>query len=129
MVRPMKSSGLALAAFVLLASPVTARDDTMRSVAIGGAGRDACSAWIADRDAASASESAQRASQARIEWISGYFSAVNQFYESSGNLHGSIDDLNGMLGWIDSYCRKHPGDPLFVAATDLVFDLRNHPRN
>ena len=115
-----------VAASVLLAVPANADDAATHAVAIGGTGRDACSAWTADRTATS--QSAQQASQRRVEWVSGFFSAANMFTTSSGSLHGGIDDQDGMLGWIDDYCRKHPGDPLFAASMDLFLDLRNHPR-
>ena len=123
----MKASWWMLAASIAIASPVGSyAADSTRSSAIGGSGRDACSAWVKDRSARS--ESAKQATQRRIEWVSGFFSAVNVFIDPSGNLHGSIDDLNGMLGWVDNYCRGHPSDPLFAVAADLFFDLRNHPR-
>lgn len=112
------------AVLILLAS--LARADSGRSVAIGGAGRDACSAWLSDRG--STSTSAKAASKARIEWISGFLSGVNLFAESSGHLKGGVDDPEGVNKWIDNYCRAHPTDPLWAAVGNLVLDLRNHPR-
>lgn len=47
------------------------------------------------------------------------------FAEPAGNLHGGIDDRDGMLRGIDSYCRAHPRDPLFAAAANLVLLLKN----
>jgi hypothetical protein len=111
---------------LLMVSAAGANADSVRSVAIGGAGRDACSAWVSDRG--STSTSAQVANQGRIEWISGFLSGVNVFADRSGNLKGGIDDPDGVLGWIDKYCRTHPTDPLWAAASALVLDLRNHPR-
>jgi hypothetical protein len=95
--------------------------------AIGGAGNDTCAAWVQDRSAGS--ESARQASQRRLEWVSGFFSAINVFDEPSGSLHGGIDDRDGMVGWIDNYCRAHPNDPVWLAAADLVLDLRNKKRS
>lgn len=112
------------AVLVLFAS--LARADSDRSVAISGAGLDACSAWLTDRGSSSAF--AKAASQARIEWITGFLSGENLFAESSGHLKGGIDDPDGVNKWIDNYCRAHPTDPLWVAVADLVFDLRNHSR-
>ncbi|HJW40697.1 MAG TPA: hypothetical protein VJ476_05625 [Rhizomicrobium sp.] len=123
----MKLSWWIFAALIAVACPLNANaDDTTHSVAIGGAGSDKCASWTEDRGASSGP--AKQASERRTEWISGFFSAVNFFAEPNGSLHGGIDDRDGMLGWIDNYCREHPSDPLFVAAADLVFDLRNHPR-
>jgi len=112
--------GVALMLFASLA-----RADSVRAVAIGGVGRDACSAWLSDRG--STSTSADASSQARFEWISGFLSGVNVFAESSGHLKGGIDDPDGVNKWIDSYCRVHPGDPLWAAVANLVLYLRNHP--
>jgi hypothetical protein len=113
-----------LAALIVLACPAGAQT---RMAAIGGAGRETCAAWTEDRGAAS--ESARLANERRIEWISGFFSAVNVFADSSGSLHGGIDDRDGMLAWIDNFCREHPNDPLWGAAANLVLDLRNRSRN
>jgi hypothetical protein len=117
---------LAVALGCLAASASAQMANSVRSVAVGGAGRDACSAWVADRGATSTA--AQAATQGRIEWISGFLSGVNLFADRSGNLKGGVDDQNGALGWIDRYCRAHQTDPLWAAAGALVLDLRNHPR-
>jgi hypothetical protein len=111
---------------ILMVSAVGARGDSVRSVAIGGAGRDTCSAWVSDRGATSTS--AQAAKQGRIEWIFGFLSGVNVFADRSGNLKGGVDDPDGVLGWIDQYCSAHPTDPLWAAAGALVLNLRSHPR-
>jgi hypothetical protein len=112
---------------LLMVSAAGASADPLRSVAIGGAGRDACSAWVLDRGATSSSAQAA-ASQGRIEWISGFLSGVNVFADRSGNLKGGVNNPDGVLAWIDKYCGTHPTDPLWVAASALVLDLRNHPR-
>ena len=93
---------------------------------IGGVGRDPCSAWVSGRG--TTTPSAEAASQARIEWISGFLSAVNVFADRSGNLKGGVDDTDGVIRWIDKYCRAHPTDPLWTAAGALVLDLKNSPR-
>jgi hypothetical protein len=103
-----------------------ARADPPRSVAIGGAGRDACSAWISDRAATTAP--AQETSRGRVEWISGFLSGVNLFADRSGHLKGGVDDPDGVLAWIDKYCGAHPSVPLWTAAAALVLDLRNSAR-
>jgi hypothetical protein len=122
----MKRSLYLLVAIGFFVSPVLADDGTTHSVSVGGAGTDLCSLWAKDR--AADSEQSKKDTERRIEWISGFFSAVNFFTSSSGNLHGGIDDRDGMLSWIDKHCQANPNDPLFAASIDLVFDLRNHPR-
>lgn len=114
------------AVLLAAASPVALYAQSIHAVSIGGAGRDPCSAWTQDRSATT--DAGRQASQARIEWVSGFFSAVNLFTQPSGSLHGGIDDRDGMISWLDSYCRDHPGAPLFAASADLFFDLKNHPR-
>jgi hypothetical protein len=123
----MKPSAWVFAALVVIVPICAHADPSIHKVAVGGSGRDPCSAWTQDRSATTDPE--RQASQSRIDWVLGFFSAVNLFAESSGSLHGGIDDRDGMILWIDNYCRAHPTAPLFVAAGDLVFDLRNHPRN
>jgi len=112
---------------VLLVSISTAAADPVHSVAIGGAGSDACSTWMADRSPAP--PLTQAISQSRVQWILGFLSGVNLFGQRSGELKGGVDDPKGALLWIDNYCGAHPTDPLFAAAAALVFDLRNHPRD
>lgn len=111
---------------LLMAFASDARPDSVRSVAISGAGGDRCAAWVSDRRGTSAA--AQAASLGRIEWISGFLSGVNLFADPSGHLKGGVDDPDGVLGWIDNYCLAHPAAPLWAAAGALVLDLRNHPR-
>lgn len=104
----------------------SASADSIRSVSIGGVGRDPCSAWVLGR--ATTTPSAEAASQTRIEWISGFLSAVNVFADRSGNLKGGVDDPDGVIRWIDKYCGAHPTDPLWTAAGALVLDLKNSSR-
>jgi len=123
----MKSLYLALAAAMAIACPHNANAQSAgRAVAVGGAGRDTCSAWSADRGATS--DSSKMANERRAEWALGFFSAVNLFLVPSGNLKGGIDDQEGMLRGIDKYCETHPGDPLWTAGANLFLDLKNHPR-
>jgi hypothetical protein len=114
-----------LLATTVMALPVDAYAQTTHAVAIGGAGRDSCANWIKDRE--DTSQASKLANQQRIEWVSGFFSAVNLFTEASGNLTGGIDDLNGMLNGIDTHCRAAPNKPLWAAAGDLVLELKNKP--
>lgn len=107
--------------------PARAFGDSVREVNIGGAGRDKCSQWVEDRSASS--EAARAANERREEWLAGFFSAVNLFTESTGNLHGGVDDRDGMLRQIDDYCRSHPRDPLWLPATNLVFSLKQKERS
>ena len=118
----MRLSSCMFAVLLAIAGPVDLHAQPTHAVAVGGTGREPCAAWTQDRNAEK--EPGRQTSEGRIEWISGFFSAVNLFAEPSGNLHGGIDDRDGMLSWIDNYCRAHPGDPLFAAAANLVLQLR-----
>ena len=122
----MRSLLFSLASLAILTMPALADDGATHSVVIGGTGREPCSSWTKDRSGNS--EQAKEGTARRQEWILGFFSAVNLFYDPSGNLHGGIDDQEGMLAAVDNHCRSHPDDPLFAAAADLVLDLKNHPR-
>jgi hypothetical protein len=109
---------------VVLPSEVYAQ--TAHSLSVSGTGRESCATWTNAREGTS--EEAKLDAQKRIEWVTGFFTAVNLFTQPSGNLHGSIDDQDGMLGWIDVHCRANPNEPLFAAAAGLVLDIKNHPR-
>ena len=122
----MRSSLFLLAVTAMLAGPVRADDGTTHSVVVGGTGSEPCSSWMKDRSGDS--EQTKKDAERRLQWVLGFFSAVNLFDDPSGNLHGGIDDREGMLAGIDNHCRSHPDDPLFVAAVDMVLDLKNHPK-
>jgi hypothetical protein len=122
----MRKSLFFLAVVTMLAGSAQADDATVHSVAIGGSGREPCSSWTKDRSGDS--EQAKKGAEIRLEWILGFFSAVNLFDDPSGDLHGGIDDREGLIAGIDNQCRSHPDDPLFAAAANLVLELKNHPK-
>jgi len=113
-------------ASVVAVLPLDAHAQTTHALSVGGAGRESCAIWTKAREGTS--DQSQLDNQKQIEWVTGFFTAVNLLTQSSGSLHGGIDDQDGMLSWIDTHCRANPNDPLFAAAADLFLDLKNHPR-
>lgn len=105
-----------------IASPSNLHAQPTHKVAIGGAGSDSCAVWTQGRNATT--ELGKQASEGRIQWLAGFLSAVNFFTEPTGSLHGGIDDHDGMIAAVDTYCQAHPGDPMFAAAATLVFQLK-----
>ena len=55
-------------------------------------------------------------------WILGYLSGLNM--ESSTDfLRGR--DIDGLIGWIDNYCRRNPLDTMVRAVHELRDELRS----
>jgi hypothetical protein len=62
----------------------------------------------------------------RMEWALGYISGRNREALSPRErwVGSSFQQPNTVIGWLQSYCRSHSLDPLFVAADDLRADLQ-----
>ena len=85
----MRASSWVFAASIMVAFPVHASaDSSIHKVSIGGSGSDPCSGWTQDRSATT--DAQKQARQGRIDWISGFFFAVNLFAESSGSMAASM---------------------------------------
>jgi 2-methylcitrate dehydratase PrpD len=55
-------------------------------------------------------------------WVQGFLTATNVFFTGSSDLsHGT--DSEGIMAWVDNYCKEHPLETLATAAVDLVFQL------
>jgi hypothetical protein len=57
-------------------------------------------------------------------WVAGYLTAFNALFASRQNLDvfAQIDPAT-LLGWLDNYCRSHPGVPFWKATDELAIDL------
>jgi len=86
-----------------------ARADTVTTY---GAGLRSCQAYLEARDGSIAGE------VSFVDWLSGYFSAVNRTSNHRNNLLG-LADLKLTLQHLDNICRARP-DLNFAAATSLV---------
>jgi hypothetical protein len=61
-----------------------------------------------------------------IDWLSGYFSAVNKTSHHRNNFLG-LGDLKDALSRIDDYCRARPLAPFAEAAAVMAFGARTGP--
>jgi hypothetical protein len=92
--------------------PAAAADD----VQLLGAGANAtCGKWLADRESGFAFP--------LTNWALGYLSGAAMFSEDLNPLEGL--DSDGVLYWIDNYCRSHPLNK--ITATLRAF-VNEHPR-
>ena len=90
-----------------------------QGVDVFGYGARSCGAWTEARRTGGSSQRYQRE-----QWVSGYVTAANRYL---GNLTGGIGgiDYEGLMGWIDNYCRDNPTMSLHNAARYLVKFLKN----
>lgn len=59
-------------------------------------------------------------------WLTGYVTAMNLWRVSQG--HPDFEtDAEGMVAWVDNYCKAHPLDLVADAAMYLSFELAAVP--
>jgi hypothetical protein len=84
-----------------------------------GNGVFSCGEWVADhlhQDAVSIGDDA---------WLAGYLSAYN-FYTEDKVL--TLPDEGGRSGWMGNYCRNHPLEKIYLAADQLILELKRQAR-
>jgi hypothetical protein len=70
-----------------------------------------------------------------MQWVAGFLSAANAGVVSDklitpygpDILKGK--DFEGLMAWVDNYCRAHPLDPIGTAAIALVGELRSRAQD
>jgi hypothetical protein len=102
--------GIALAAPAARAESVTAY----------GAGLRSCQSYLDARDGSITDEASF------VDWLGGYFSAVNRTSRHRNNFLG-LGDLKGVLDRLDASCRAHPKQYFAEAAGILVLGSKPGP--
>ena len=85
-----------------------------------GVGLSSCQAYLEAREGSISEE------VMFVDWLSGYFSAVNRTSTHRNNLLG-LADLKAMLEHLDSACRARPGLHFAEAAGILVLGAKPGP--
>ena len=104
----------------LLMSAVAARVVHAEDVTTYGAGLESCQAYLDARDGGVADE------VIFVDWLSGYFSAVNRTSNHRNNILG-LADLKVALEHIDATCRARPSLHFAEAAGFLVLGAKPGP--
>jgi hypothetical protein len=105
---------LTISALLLAASVAWAQDNPLRITIIGG-GIASCGTWTQARQARAASAPSLEG------WIVGFASATN-LTASRDLLKGM--DYDGVVAWVDQYCRANPLHQVSTAAVQLMEALR-----
>jgi hypothetical protein len=105
---------IAFFAVLLSFSNVALAQDKPR--AVFGEGLDSCGQWTQARQTPSAKAGFM------AQWIAGFLSGRNLESPSADFLMGT--DFDGLMGWIDNYCKTHPLDSITAAAFQLTDELR-----
>ena len=105
---------------VLLLAAVAATQARAEEVTAYGAGLKSCQAFVVARDDTDADE------VDFIDWLGGYFSAVNRTSIHRNNILG-LTDLRLALERLDAYCRARPDQHFAEAAAVLVLGSRPGP--
>jgi hypothetical protein len=106
---------LMLAGMVLLVASAPA--SAQERLVFGEGAATSCGSWTQGRQTRSfkAGLSAQ--------WIAGYLSGLNMGAVGPDPLSGT--DFDGLMAWIDNYCRSNPLDMVGTAAFRLMGELRS----
>ena len=99
--RQMRKIGIATFGIVVLISAAAARAAHAADVTTYGAGLKSCGAYVESRDRNTVDQ------VAFIDWLSGYFSAVNKTSHHRNNFLG-LSDLGGAMYRLDDYCHARP---------------------
>ena len=109
-----------LAVVILAVLSIQALAQGIGSKLVFGQGTNSCGGWTQSRQARSVSAGLS------AQWVAGYLSGMN----SESTLLDPQDDpllgtdFDGLVAWIDNYCRSHPLEPIVTAATRLMDELR-----
>ena len=52
-------------------------------------------------------------------WLEGYITAVNESLSHTYDIRGGVD-LEGLLGWLDNYCKANPTQQFAEASDELI---------
>lgn len=107
---------MAMWALTAMASPIAHATD----VTTYGAGLNTCKAYSEAREASSPEQ------VAFIDWLSGYFSGVDNASSHRNNFLG-LADLNTAMASLDVYCGARPLAPFAAAAWTLIIGAKTGP--
>jgi hypothetical protein len=128
----MKVGVMICASIMLAAGSVPAM-----GIVVFGQGTVSCGAWTQERQANS------HAGGLAAQWVAGYLSGMNEALNMgpdqakalsatpnalafSDALEGT--DFDGLMAWMDNYCRADPLSKLYNAAYQLLRELRSRAR-
>lgn len=99
----------------VVATPVHAE-----SITTYGAGLKSCKAYHEARQSDTGTQ------VAFVDWLSGYFSAVNKTSRHRNNFFG-LSDLSRAMTWLDEYCSTRPTVPVAAAAGIMLLGSKTGP--
>ena len=83
-----------------------------------GVGNASCGQWTQSRR-----ETTDDQWLAYMSWVQGFLAA---YYETHDVTRGI--DANGLVGWIDNFCQRHPLENIAFAAQQLISELKSRGR-
>lgn len=105
---------LALMMASVAGSPILAAEPKYETQ---GVGLESCGSWLEARNSNS--------SDMMEQWVLGFASAATFLISAAKNESvGYSTDVNGMLYWVDNYCRENPTQAIQQAAVAFVFSSK-----
>ena len=127
----MTRCAVILAAFLVVAGAFNKAE--AGDYKIHGAGLSSCGKWTKDRN-----EGGMRY-ESNTNWFSGYITAFNTWgpygpFSDNQSVSGISDitegiDANGLVAWIDKWCRANPLESMDAAARNLIYELAKRKAN
>lgn len=78
---------------------------------------DSCATWTAERAIPDHHEQGQEG------WVMGFISGLNAFGPNNGDIARGAK-AEGLLGWVDNYCKANPLDSVTTAGFALANELK-----
>lgn len=79
-----------------------------------GSGVTSCERWTTEKNGDPQFHVIQQS------WVLGYLSATNTLMDEEIL---ASHDSQGLLGWVDNYCKEHPLHSIYDAAVNLAIEL------
>jgi hypothetical protein len=108
---------------VLTVALIAGFAEDARAYKLIGAGTSSCGAWTAHRRAYQPGGSATLGHQGELEdaqWVLGFLSGMGFVHKNDDDPLDGVDG-EGVLAWIDNYCRANPIKALDDATTAFYF--------
>ena len=107
---------LTLALYVFI-SPAVANEALYHNF---GAGVDSCGTWLAEKGT--------MLGNLNNMWVLGFITAFNRYALVTDRNVALGTNADGMVAWIDNYCRAHPLDSIATTAENLTGELQARSR-
>lgn len=103
---------------VVMLGTASLQTSAQNRLAFGVGIANSCGVWMQARQTRSGNNE-----KVLTQWVAGHLSGLNMDTAHPDALLGT--DFDGLMGWIDNYCKANPLDKVATAAGRLFDELRS----